>query len=386
MLAVITDDFTGASEIAGIALAKGYRTVIETKVTEEPDADVIVIATNMRSLDRDRAASKSAAVTREVLALKPDLIFKKVDSVLRGNVGSELEAQMAVENKAAALLVPANPSRHRTIADGVYFVDDKPVAESGFGSARYGSSGTSHVVDILRNSGASSASSVSLGDPIEIGGVQVGNAVSGADMSGWAGRVSDKLVPAGAADFFAALLDTRTADAALNGAEADIAGPSRRLYLCGSGFPSSREAVMAARAQGGRAVEMPDEVYFSDDPRQFMLDRWASDVIAALSESDRVIVAALQSPGDNSLSPQQITLAMAEVARQAVANGAVDELLIEGGATSQAVIAALDIERLYPSQSLAPGVTRMRVDNYPGLHITMKPGSYRWPAEIWDFN
>ena len=136
MLAVISDDFTGASEIAGIALAKGYSTVIETRSIRRTDADVLVIATDMRSLDPESAARKSAQLTSEVLKLQPDLIFKKVDSVLRGNVGPELEAQMKAEHKDAALLIPANPSRKRTISGGVYFVDGKPVVESGFAQSR----------------------------------------------------------------------------------------------------------------------------------------------------------------------------------------------------------------------------------------------------------
>ena len=74
---------------------------------------------------------------------------------------------------------------------------------------------------------------------------------------------------------------------------------------------------------------------------------------------------------------------LAEVARQAVAAGELDDLMIEGGATAQAVLSALDVASLYPVQALAPGVTRMLVDGHPQLHVTMKPGSYRWPEAVW---
>ena len=385
MLAVISDDFTGASEIAGIALAKGYSTVIETRSIRRTDADVLVIATDMRSLDPESAARKSAQLTSEVLKLQPDLIFKKVDSVLRGNVGPELEAQMKAEHKDAALLIPANPSRKRTISGGVYFVDGKPVVESGFAQSRDFAFPSSSVVDILMSSGASNASCISLDDPLDTNGLFVGNTGSSEDMAGWVSRVSDRLVPAGAADFFAALLDTRTAAAPLNGADRLLERESRRLYLCGSNFPSSRDSVEEARLRGVCVAAMPDEIYFSEQLDQRELDNWAAEVIVSLVTTNSVIVAAPQVPAEHSLSGSQITKAMAEVARQVVGYDAVSELMIEGGATSQAVMTALNINCLYPTQRIAPGVTRMRVDGYPNLHITMKPGSYRWPDEIWDF-
>ena len=71
MLAVISDDFTGASEIAGAALVRGYRTVIETRSVGRNDAEVLVIASNMRSLDAQSAREKSRLLTRELLRFEP---------------------------------------------------------------------------------------------------------------------------------------------------------------------------------------------------------------------------------------------------------------------------------------------------------------------------
>ena len=96
------------------------------------------------------------------------------------------------------------------------------------------------------------------------------------------------------------------------------------------------------------------------------------------------MIAALQMPAGNSLDSAAIAAAMARVTRRLVEAGLVDSLMIEGGATSEAVMRALKISSLYPAQSLAPGVTRMQVGGYPQLDVTMKPGSYRWPESIWN--
>jgi hypothetical protein len=36
-------------------------------------------------------------------------------------------------------------------------------------------------------------------------------------------------------------------------------------------------------------------------------------------------------------------------------------------------------------QELAAGVIRMKVHGTDGLFLTLKPGSYDWPPQIWDF-
>ena len=184
---------------------------------------------------------------------------------------------------------------------------------------------------------------------------------------------------------FAALLDARKAPKTINGAEQFQAGTGRALYLCGSSFPSSQRAVTLAQEQGASVVGMPDEIYYSCDTDVAAVVAWAEDVEAALAARGRAIVNAPQSPKGICLNGRQITAAMAELVRHVLGSNVVDELMIEGGATSQAVMSALQVENLYPSHSLAPGITRMRVDNYPDLHITMKPGSYSWPGEIWQY-
>ena len=209
MLAVITDDFTGASEIAGVAFAKGFSTVIETGDLERPNAEVLVVATNMRSQTPVDAARESSRLTERILAFSPDIIFKKVDSVLRGNIGPELEAQMKSENKLRALLVPANPTLHRTIVDGIYFVGETPFANSDFADNDAPALDSSSVVDILSRRGTTSATCISPADPFNGVGVHVGNTESSDDLAAWAARVDDELVPAGAAEFFAAILDAR---------------------------------------------------------------------------------------------------------------------------------------------------------------------------------
>lgn len=56
MIAVIADDVTGAAELAGVASRNGMDVQFITEVNSSlPDTDVLVIATDTRSSDRQEA-------------------------------------------------------------------------------------------------------------------------------------------------------------------------------------------------------------------------------------------------------------------------------------------------------------------------------------------
>ena len=92
MIVVVADDFTGAAEICGIALRYGLKVKLNT-VVEQGDAagtDVLVVATDTRSMPRAAAVAHMANITAAVAKLKPALFYKKIDSVLRGHVTAEI--------------------------------------------------------------------------------------------------------------------------------------------------------------------------------------------------------------------------------------------------------------------------------------------------------
>ena len=94
MIAVIADDFTGAAEIGGIGLRYGLNVVIETEDIQSHNADLLIIATDTRSLSAKEASEHIFQITKELQKLKPQFIFKKIDSALRGNIAEELLAEI----------------------------------------------------------------------------------------------------------------------------------------------------------------------------------------------------------------------------------------------------------------------------------------------------
>jgi uncharacterized protein YgbK (DUF1537 family) len=79
MVVVIADDFTGAAEMAGIALTKQFSVEIVTSLPLKTEASVVVISTDTRSLPEEEAKLKLEEVAQFLQEIKPSFLFKKID-------------------------------------------------------------------------------------------------------------------------------------------------------------------------------------------------------------------------------------------------------------------------------------------------------------------
>ena len=118
MILVITDDLSGAAELAGIAFAHGLTAEVQTEFQPRTEAQVICLDTDTRSLKPNGAVAVLQKLARRIKAASPEFIFKKTDSALRGNIGAELGVLLEITARVRAVFVPANPSRGRTIRGG----------------------------------------------------------------------------------------------------------------------------------------------------------------------------------------------------------------------------------------------------------------------------
>jgi uncharacterized protein YgbK (DUF1537 family) len=81
-------------------------------------------------------------------------------------------------------------------------------------------------------------------------------------------------------------------------------------------------------------------------------------------------------------APPVIALNFARLAWELRNAGAFRHLLIAGGATAASVLRALGWHRLEVVRFWGPGVVSLRPTAAPEFTITLKPGSYPWPAGI----
>src|SRR6266404_3779960 len=94
MIGVIADDLTGAAEIGAVSLRYGLRAEILVGGEPSGQAEVVCLDTDSRSCVAAEAGQRAASAAKLLSARGASWIFKKVDSVLRGQVTAELEAAM----------------------------------------------------------------------------------------------------------------------------------------------------------------------------------------------------------------------------------------------------------------------------------------------------
>ncbi|MDZ7765874.1 MAG: four-carbon acid sugar kinase family protein [Melioribacteraceae bacterium] len=195
MIAVIADDFTGAAEIAGLGLRYGLKVEIESHCFTNSEADLLIIATDTRSLRKEEAYKEVYEITKQLKNANCEFIYKKTDSVFRGHIYQELSAMLEANEFTKALLVPANPSLGRKIEDGIYYIDNLFLHETNFSDDPEFALTTSDVTKLIKSDGDIIVSLSSPNGEIKNGGITIGEAVSENDLEKWAGKVKPEILP-----------------------------------------------------------------------------------------------------------------------------------------------------------------------------------------------
>jgi len=152
-IAIIADDYTGAGD-AGIHFARFGRKIelllhIDALARKHRDDSDIALTSETRFLDPGEAGAVVLDMVRQCQAAGYNRIFKKIDSTMRGNPGSEIEAVLAGTGLAAALICPAMPKTGRTCLDGVIYLDGMPLHRSDIGHDPFHPLSSSNVSDLL---------------------------------------------------------------------------------------------------------------------------------------------------------------------------------------------------------------------------------------------
>ncbi len=123
---IVADDLTGACDAAGPFAARGY-TVRVALQPETNASDVVAISTDTRDAPLDRLPPALTAIARTLNpGGRPRIIFKKIDSTLRGNAPAEIAAALDAFDCAAAIVTPAFPAMRRVVIDGVLSIHGLP--------------------------------------------------------------------------------------------------------------------------------------------------------------------------------------------------------------------------------------------------------------------
>jgi len=405
MITVIADDITGAAEIAGIAKSAGFNTKLlmvgEGVAPLEPavsnreqglvegleiqkDADVLVYATDTRQMNESDAVSE---IEKLLSAFPLDgLLFKKIDSVLRGHVKAECDAVLRKTDYENVLLVPQNPSKGRVVRNGLYYINDVLLNETQFASDPEFPATTA---DVSR-----------LGVP---------DAESEENIMEIVKSAKSNTLFAGGADLFKSVLKNKyekTAKASkidtdisvqriyqpttspcsrLDTAGSIIRKPKTETFLMVCGSTQSKPVVQTPLCRRYDAIEsnMPENVFLGKEDA----DAWISSLRDIFPKQGVVLTINYPSRGGKDFAVR-LRKTMAKVVASLLASDYREEglaecdfssshlkMIIEGGATALEILATLGWSSFDVVKEHFPGVVEIKNER---ASIILKPGSYPW--------
>ena len=369
MIAVIADDLTGAAEMAGIALGFGLQVrLFMSESGPVSDTNVLIVSTDSRSMKLPDALQATRQVLESIMRQRPDIIFKKTDSILRGHVGPELAMQSRMTGLQRILLLPANPSLGRTIRKGVYLVNGIPLAQTVFAQDPEFPAHSSDVTQRVVGMDMMSAEHTS-GVPEQ--GAMIGDITSEDDLDQWAGMVTDDIIAAGGGDFFSALLRKKHMRAA-----APLPTPLYPfIFIQGTSFGGAEHPVRMAAMRYGRALLIdPGMDIGSDDYRQ-----WLYEGVRLKRSGEYLFIGFdLERMGDD-INPAQMRILMGKCVADLCSFEMPAEIFVEGGSSAQAILDAMGIRGCRPTEVWSRGVVRLQSDR---VSVTVKPGSYPLPETV----
>jgi uncharacterized protein YgbK (DUF1537 family) len=406
ILGVIADDFTGATDIAGMLVKGGMRTIqtigLPGKGAIPDDVDAVVVALKSRSIAAKDAVTQSLDALAALQAAGCTRFFFKYcstfDSTDAGNIGPVGDALLDALQARQAIYCPAFPENGRTIFFGHLFVGTlllsdthmrhhplNPMTDSSL--VRVLARQTSRKVGLvaLKDVQAGSASLRAALDALAKEDVRhvVVDAVADTDL-GIIGEAvgDDKLVTGGSGVALGLPAAYRRRGLLQHNAAADVLPAIDGASAVLAGSCSAATLGQIAAFKGASLALDTDAICRGEDVAATALD-WARDKLGSgpilLSASQPAdAVKALQSTYGVEKSSHAIEKTMASLAQGLVAAG-VGRLVVAGGETSGAVVSALDVTALRIGPEIDPGVPWTASISAKPLLLALKSGNFGAP-------
>ncbi|TIH28614.1 four-carbon acid sugar kinase family protein [Subtercola vilae] len=365
--AIIADDLTGAADAIGSFGASRSSAIVLGADSPWPDSEIVAIDTGSRYLSASEAALLVSAAVQRARA-ENRIVFKKMDSLLRGNVGAELVGAMTAltgKDRGLAIVAPAFPATNRVTLGGVIHVGGQPAASAPFhGNIRDAltfagmtcQSITSHSATIASLAGEMRRAHAAGRDSVIV------DAVDDFDLEQIARAAEQLVFPTlltGSGGLAAHLFPSRGTE----NVRPEIMSPaSRVLVVVGSYSDLARSQVDELIRLGCLHVERP------------LTPGAALSAAATIlaSNADVVFTPERLAPV-NKKNAQEVASALASTVE--VVAGHFDALVLTGGETARAVLDTLGIRTMYVVGELEPGIVLSRsVEHLP--HLVTKAGAF----------
>lgn len=368
--AIIADDLTGAADAAAAYGPTHTSSVMLDVGSTWPEAEILSINTESRYLAAEEAAAAVTSAAGRALE-QGRRVFKKIDSLLRGNVGAEVAAALATATQGRgtglAIVAPAFPATGRTTLRGIVHVGGRQNIEGRFGGDVGGALAAGGLtVEVLAGEAGRTPEDLAahLRDVQERGiDAVVLDASSDQDLQAIAAAADLLDFPAllVGSGGLAAHIASRDEGTARN---AQLRHVSRTLTVIGSYSSLARQQTEALVAAGAEHITLDHTAL--EGPAVARL------VAEAMTRNDVVLT-----PDPMGTVDKAQALVVAEALARATAGGIghCDALVMTGGETATAVLKALGAGSFTVLGEIEPGVVMSLLPEPLPLLVT-KAGAF----------
>ena len=404
VLGVIADDFTGATDVAGMLVQAGMNTLLAIGVPADHaalDADAVVVALKSRTVPVADAVRDALAACERLRTAGCRRFYFKVcstfDSTPRGNIGPVAEALMAALGADFAIACPAFPENGRSVYRGHLFVGDALLSDTGMREhpltpmtdanlVRWLQAQTPLRVGLLRQdavaAGVDAVAARVAALRAEGVRIAIADAIDNADLRSLGAACADlPLLVAGSG----LALGLPAAYAARGWVRPDAqAAPlppvgGHAAVLSGS-CSTATNAQVAHWLQSGRPALRIDTLQLAAGaPLAAQALAWAEPAlprgpVLIYATADAAVVKAAQEQLGAERAGTLVEHCLATIAAGLHERG-VRQLVVAGGETSGAVVQALQVQRLRVGAPIDPGVPWTQAEGRP-LLLALKSGNF----------
>jgi uncharacterized protein YgbK (DUF1537 family) len=381
---IVADDLTGAMDAAAPFARRGLDVRVlttpdklETALDERPA--VLSVNTGTRHVSGEQAAAVVGSLVSRLMRLKPQLLFKKIDSTLRGNLLTETLAAMRASGYPEMLVCPAVPAQGRTVTGGKLYIDGVPLHETAIGHDQRTPPPRTPLAEMYRavlQQTPVRVEAVAAWQPACAGDlhqrVTIVDAESGEQLTRLAAATvacRAQILFVGAAGLTEALAGAMFGPELPPAATASV--PGNFLFVIGS---RARETA----AQVEALLEAYPGTLVADLIDAQPLDRGNLQRLSAPGQTPAVVVLRAPQAAPGSVrNPDQVARALAVSSASLLAASPIDLLLATGGDTVLAVLTQLGIETIRVCGEIMPGIVHGVIETGHGpLHLVTKAGGF----------
>jgi uncharacterized protein YgbK (DUF1537 family) len=398
LLGCIADDFTGATDLAGMRTVQ----IIDVPKPDDvvPQADAIVVALKSRTIPAAEAIAQSLAACRWLKAAGAKQFFFKYcstfDSTDKGNIGPVADVLLAELSDDFSIVCPAYPENGRSIYMGHLFVGQQLLSDSPMRNHPLTPMTDSNLARVMGRQTLAKVGLVAL-PTIRAGATAISGAFEKLRSGGFRYAVCDAVDEANLIAIGHASANLKLITGG-SGVALGLPDNFRKAGLLAAAqsdqpFPKAGGGAAVLAGSCSEATRRQVDVMRKDHPAYKLepaklVENFAAAVAEAIawarsqtqpfliySSDDPAHVADVQAKLGRERAGGLIEAAFAAIAPALVSNG-VRRIVVAGGETSGAVVKALGVKQLAIGPVIEPGVPATFSLGQPGLALALKSGNF----------